>query len=220
VAKHPKSYEHIEPEAVGNHRNILVSDQAGRSNILSRFDEIGLKTKQYSKEDIAKVIKEVKQRESEGYAYDNADASFELLARRILHDVPEFFILDSFRVMDERRHNAKGELVTFSEATVRLTVKGEEVMTVAEGNGPVNALDSAIRKALIKYYPSLKLVSLTDYKVRIIDSGDGTKATTRVLIETTHKNGKKWLTIGVSPNIIDASYNALHDSLTYFLLKK
>lgn len=219
VAKDPSSYEHIDPALVGNQRNILVSDQAGRSNILARFKEIGFDISHYSKEQIAQVVEEVKKRESQGYAYDTADASFELLARGILHDVPEFFTLERFRVMDERRWNVQGELVTFSEATVRIEVEGRKRMSVAEGNGPVNALDKALRGALMETYPQLTHMRLTDYKVRIIDSGDGTKATTRVLIESADDQNNRWITIGVSPNIIDASYNALHDSVTYFLMR-
>ena len=139
------------------------------------------------------------------------------MARRALDSVPEYFRLQSFRVLDERRWNAKGDLVTLSEATIKVTVKGKHTMTVAEGNGPVNALDAALRQALIKAYPELNEIRLTDYKVRILTPQDATGAVTRVMIETTDKDGQVWSTVGVSTNVIDASYNALHDSLTYKL---
>ncbi|MGH7091854.1 MAG: alpha-isopropylmalate synthase regulatory domain-containing protein, partial [Stellaceae bacterium] len=165
------------------------------------------------------ILDEVKAREFEGYAYDGAEASFELLARRTLGTVPEYFRLHGFRVLDERRWNAKGELVTLSEATTKLVVDGAQTMTVAEGNGPVNALDAALRKALIASFPELDRIRLTDYKVRILTPQDGTGAVTRVMIETTDADGDTWSTVGVSTNVIDASYNALHDSLTYKLFR-
>jgi 2-isopropylmalate synthase len=162
----------------------------------------------------------VKQREHDGYAYDGAEASFELLARRMLGSAPEFFRLQSFRVIDERRWNARGELITLSEATVKVEVGGDRHMSVAEGNGPVNALDAALRKVLTPIYPSLAGVRLTDYKVRILTPQEGTKAVTRVMIETSDGTGETWSTVGVSGNVIDASYNALHDSLTWFLWRE
>jgi 2-isopropylmalate synthase len=162
----------------------------------------------------------VKQREFAGYAYDGAEASFELLARRTLGSVPEYFRLTSFRVIDERRWNARNELVTLSEATIKLEIGAEKIMTVAEGNGPVNALDSALRQALTPAFPELAEIHLTDYKVRILTPQDATKAVTRVMIETTDQSGDIWSTVGVSTNVIDASYNALHDSLTYKLWRE
>jgi 2-isopropylmalate synthase len=164
-------------------------------------------------------VTEVKDREMQGYAYEGAEASFELLARRMLGEVPEFFALQKFRVLDERRWNAKRQLVTVSEATIKLTVEDEEIMTVAEGNGPVNALDGALRAALVKRYPKVRDIVLTDYKVRILTPQEGTKALTRVMIESRDAKGHIWNTIGVSPNIIDASFNALHDAITYRLMK-
>jgi 2-isopropylmalate synthase len=131
--------------------------------------------------------------------------------------VPEYFRLQSFRVIDERRWNARSELVTLSEATIKVEVGGETLMTVAEGNGPVNALDTALRKALIPAFPELETTRLTDYKVRILSPQEGTKAVTRVMIESRDGEGESWSTVGVSTNVIDASYNALHDSLTYKL---
>ena len=218
VEKDPRSYEHIQPELVGNQRQIVVSDQAGRSNILSRFRDIGIDVDPDDQR-LARLVEEVKSREYNGYAYDGAAASFELLARRALHAVPEYFILHSFRVIDERRWNAKGELVTLSEATIKLDVAGNFYMNVAEGNGPVNALDSALREVLIPHYPTLRGVRLTDYKVRILTPDDATGALTRVMIESCDDDGDRWSTVGVSTNIIDASYNALHDAITFKLFR-
>ncbi len=218
VEKDPRTYEHIEPSLVGNRRHIVVSDQAGRSNILARFREVGIEVDPKDPR-INGLVDEVKENEFKGYAYDGAEASFELLARRALGTVPEYFRCSNFRVIDERRWDARGKLVTLSEATVKLNVGGEEHMTVAEGNGPVNALDAAMRKVLIPIYPSVEGLRLIDYKVRILTPGDGTRAITRVMIESADKEGKHWSTVGVSPNIIDASYNALRDSLVYKLYR-
>jgi len=218
IEKDPRTYEHIDPELVGNERRILVSDQAGRSNVLARFREIGLEIDPKDKR-VPALLEEVKRREHDGYAYDGAEASFELLARRALEEVPEYFSLQSFRVMDERRWNARGELITISEAITKVTVGNARYMTVAEGNGPVNALDNALRKALAQDYPELDDLRLVDYKVRILTPGGGSGAVTRVLIESADANGARWSTIGVSANVIDASYNALHDSITWKLYR-
>jgi 2-isopropylmalate synthase len=217
MARDSRTYEHIAPEQVGNRRIILVSDKAGKSNLVARLTQLGL-TKEAEHEDLGELVREVKQREMQGYAYDGADASFALLARRTLGTVPEFFDIDSFRVMDERRWNAKGKIITVSEATMKLRIGDERIMTVAEGNGPVNALDSALRKALVQRYPQVMDLTLTDYKVRILTPQDATAAITRVLIESRDSKGNTWHTIGVSPNVIDASFNALHDSITHKLL--
>ncbi len=219
MSKDSSSYEHIDPAEVGNTRTILVSDKAGRSNILQRLSDFNLKL-DADDERVAGLVREVKEREKQGYAYEGADASFELLVRRILDKVPEYFDVVGFRVMGERRHNAKGALVSVSEATIKVEVEGKEIMTVAEGNGPVNALDGALRKALVQKYPALKDLQLSDYKVRILTPDEGTAAVTRVLIESRDKKGNIWNTIGVSGNVIDASFNALHDSITYMLLKQ
>jgi 2-isopropylmalate synthase len=216
VEKDPRTYEHVPPEKIGNRRHIVVSDQAGRSNILARFREIGLDIAADHPK-LSRLIDEVKSREHDGFAYDGADASFELLARRLLGTVPEYFTLASFRVIAERRFNAKGELVTQSEATVKVDVKDQRVMTVGEGNGPVDALDGALREALQPVYPRLADIRLIDYKVRILTPEAGTKAVTRVMIESADHDGRRWSTVGVSANVIDASYNALHDSITWFL---
>jgi len=220
VEKDPATYEHIEPEKVGNRRHIVVSDQSGRSNILARFREIGIDIDPDDQDDqVARLVETVKDQEFKGYAYDGAEASFELLARRALGKVPDYFHCTSFKVLDERRWDGNGKLITSSEATVKLDVGGEAHMTVAEGNGPVNALDAALRKVLTVIYPQLEDLRLVDYKVRILTPGDGTRAITRVMIESADKNGEHWSTVGVSANIIDASYNALRDSIIYKLYR-
>ncbi|RME96059.1 MAG: citramalate synthase [Alphaproteobacteria bacterium] len=216
ILKDPATYEHIDPEAVGNYRHVLVSDQAGKSNILGELKRMGL---EIAKDDprLSTLLEEVKEREASGYAYDAAQASFELLARRTLGNVPRFFEVDSFRVMVERRHNALGELVTVSEATVKVHVNGSTMMSVGEGNGPVNALDCALRKDLGKYQEYIEDLQLVDYKVRILTGG--TDATTRVLVESRDGKGNRWFTVGVSPNIVDASFEALLDSINYKLIR-
>ncbi|MEO5373807.1 MAG: citramalate synthase [Alphaproteobacteria bacterium] len=219
VEKDPRCYEHVVPELVGNRRHIVVSDQSGRSNILARFREIGLDV-DVDDPKVTDLVEEVKRREYRGYAYDGAEASFELLARRTLGEVPEFFRLTSFRVIDERRWNARNELETMSEAIIKAEIRGQSRMTVAEGNGPVNALDAALRKVLSPLYPQLQDLRLVDYKVRILTPEAATAAVTRVMIESADGHGQRWSTVGVSPNVIDASYNALHDSITYKLLKE
>jgi 2-isopropylmalate synthase len=217
VEKDPRTYEHVDPAIVGNRRTVVVSDQAGRSNILARFREIGLDVAPDDPR-LARLIDEVKGREHDGFAYDGAEASFELLARRALHTVPEYFKLVQFRVITERRFNAKGVLVQHTEATVKVDVHGKAMLTVAEGNGPVNALDGALREALVPLHPTLKDMRLIDYKVRILTPEDGSKAITRVLIES-GDGARRWSSVGVSANIIDASYNALYDAITWKLLK-
>jgi 2-isopropylmalate synthase len=216
VQKDPRTYEHVPPDAVGNRRKLLVSDQAGRSNILAELERIGIIV---AKDDprIARLLDEVKQREAKGYAYEAAEASFELLARRLLGNVPQFFEVDSFRVLVERRHNAVGNLVTVSEATVKVSIDGETMMSVGEGNGPVNALDNALRKDLGRYQGYINDLDLVDYKVRILTGG--TDAVTRVLIESRDGVGNRWFTVGVSPNIVDASFEALLDSINYKLIR-
>src|SRR5919109_1556100 len=218
VEKDPRTYEHIEPAKVGNRRHIVVSDQSGRANILARFREIGLEVDAADPK-VATLVEQVKAREFDGYAYDGAEASFELLARRAIGGLPEYFKLSRFRVMDERRWNARGELVTESEATVNVEVHTDATMTVATGNGPVNALDTALRKALMPHYPQLADMRLVDFKVRILTPQAGTEAITRVMIESADKTGERWSTVGVSGNIIDASYEALNDAITWKLLK-
>jgi 2-isopropylmalate synthase len=216
ILKDPNTYEHVAPEAVGNRRKLLVSDQSGKSNVIAELERLGIKVE---KDDprIARLLEEVKTREAQGYAYEAADASFALLARRILGKVPEYFDVERFNVNVERRYNAKGEITTVAEATVKVRVHGETMITAAEGNGPVNALDLALRKDLGRYQPYISGLQLIDYRVRILDGGTG--AVTRVLIESKDETGETWTTVGVSPNIIDASFQALVDSITWKLLK-
>ncbi|WP_339829651.1 citramalate synthase [uncultured Parvibaculum sp.] len=216
IMKDPKTYEHVPPETVGNKRKIAVSDQAGKSNILARLEEAGIAADPADRR-IARLLDEVKEREFLGYSYDGAEASFELLARRILGEVPEYFDVESFRVLVERRYNALGDLVTVSEATVKVVVDGEKFISVGEGVGPVNALDQALRKDLGKYSPFIEDLRLVDFKVRILTSG--TEAVTRVMIESMDGKGNRWFTVGVSPNIVDASFQALSDSITWKLLR-
>jgi len=221
VEKDPRSYEHIDPEAVGNRRHIVVSDQAGRSNLIARLRELGIEPPT-DEGKLHSLLETIKQREFDGFSYDGAEASFELLARRALGSVPEYFRVHSFRVIDERRWSVLSGVETLSEATIKIDVGtigkgGEHIMTVAEGNGPVNALDAALRKALVPVFPELEGIRLTDYKVRILTPQEGTKAMTRVMIESTNGESEAWSTIGVSTNVIDASFGALHDSLTFKL---
>ncbi len=206
ILKEPETYEHIPPEIVGNERRVLVSEQAGKSNLMSELKRAGIRIDAKDPR-LDTLLADVKQREAEGFAYDAAPASFELLARRSLGEVPEYFDVESFRVSVERRHNALGEEITLAEAVVKLIVDGERIMSVGEGNGPVNALDMALRKDLGKYQSAIADLELVDYKVRILNGGTG--ATTRVLIESRDAKGERWFTIGVSPNIVDASFEAL-----------
>jgi 2-isopropylmalate synthase len=216
LLKDPKTYEHVDPQAVGNNRRVMVSDQGGKSNFLTELSRRGIAVDKTDPR-LDTLISLVKEREATGYAYEGADASFELLARRTLGSVPEFFRVDSFRCMVERRYDARGELKTISEAVVRVHVDGEERMSVAEGHGPVNALDLALRKDLGKFQSEIEDLELVDYKVRILNGG--TEAVTRVLIESVDGDGTRWWTVGVSDNIIDASFQALMDSIIYKLMK-
>ena len=215
VQKDPKTYEHINPEEVGNSRNIVVSDQSGKSNIISRLKTIGIEIEENDPK-IKKLLDEVKDREFIGYSYDGADASFELLARRIISEIPRYILIQEYDVSVKK--DSSGKII--SSARAQLEVDGEKIICEGEGNGPVNALDNAIRQnvdRLNKYSKYLKDLKLVDYKVRILNTG--TEAITRVSIESTDSKGKNWFTIGVSANIIDASFKALVDSLDYKLFK-
>jgi 2-isopropylmalate synthase len=217
VQKDPKTYEHVPPESVGNVRQVLVSNQAGRANVMVRLKAVGIELEPDDKR-IARILEEVKEREFDGYSFDGADASFELLARRVLGEVPEYFKVESFRVLVEQRYDARGRLVTVSEATVKIEVHDERIISVGEGNGPVNALDMALRKDLGTYSRYIADLRLVDYKVRILNSG--TDAVTRVLIESADSAGRTWVTVGVSSDIMDASFQALKDSVIYKLFSE
>jgi len=211
VLKDPATYEHVKPESVGNARVIPVSDQSGRSNVLARLAEAGIALDPGDAR-VAKLLDAIKTREFQGYAYDGAEASFELLARRALGQVPDYFAVESYKVTVERK---KG--VTISEGRVELDVAGEKLTNVGRGNGPVNALDAALRADLGKYSSFLADLRLVDYKVRILTSG--TEAVTRVMVESADGRGHRWSTVGVSANIVDASFEALTDSIVYKLYR-
>ena len=235
VAKDPKCYEHVDPQAVGNARHIVVSDQAGRSNMVARMAEIGVDLDTVKRDALIRVVEQmqvgfdpnevtdlvdlVKRLEHEGYAYDQATASFELLVRRALGEVPDYFTLERYRVIDERRRNAKREWITLSEATVKVEVAGKEYIEVGEGSGPVHAFDVALRKVLTGVYPELTALELKDYRVRITESTVGTGAKTRVTIESEDDEGHRWTTVGVHTNVLEASLEALQDSITFFLFR-
>ncbi len=217
VLKDPRTYEHVPPESVGNRRQVLVSTQAGKSNVVAELERLGITI---ARDDprLARLLETVKDKEAQGYAYEGADASFFLLAQSVLGRVPEYFKVERFKVNVERRHNAMGDLVTFSEATVKVVVDGEELISAAEGDGPVNALDRALRKDLGRYQRHIEKLRLSDFRVRIFEGG--TDAVTRVLVESTDETGESWTTVGVSPNIIDASFQALTDSIVYKLMRE
>ncbi|MDH4985648.1 citramalate synthase [Aminobacter anthyllidis] len=216
IAKEPKTYEHVPPETVGNRRKVMVSDQGGKANFIAELRRRGIDVPKDDRR-LDALIAVVKEREAEGYAYEGADASFELLARSMLHSIPDFFRVTSFRCLVERRFDANGNLKTVSEAVVKVMVDGGEKMSVAEGDGPINALDIALRKDLGKFQDEIGDLELVDYKVRILNGG--TEAITRVLIESHDSTGARWWTVGVSTNIIDASFQALMDSIIYKLMK-
>ena len=211
LAKEPETYEHVPPESVGNRRQVLVSDQSGKSNLIAALHRMGLAV---AKDDsrLDALLREVKEREANGYAYDGADASFELLARRTLGTVPKYFDVLSYRVIVEERDR---EMI--SEAVVKVKVDGQVYLNAGEGNGPVNAIDVALRKDLGKYQGFIDDMELVDFKVRILNGGTG--ATTRVLIESRDKGGNRWFTVGVSPNIVEASFQALSDAIVYKLVR-
>ena len=216
IMKEPATYEHVAPEKIGNRRKLLVSDQAGRSNVLAELDRIGLKVDKNDPR-VGRLLDEVKEREAIGYAYEAAEASFELLARRMLGTVPKFFDVTYFDVkVEQRSPNGHGN-ETLTTAVVKVKIGNDTLINAAEGNGPVNALDVALRKDLGKYQTFIDGLKLTDYRVRILNSG--TEAVTRVLIESEDETGEHWTTVGVSSNIIDASFQALMDSIIYKLVR-
>jgi len=216
LAKDPRTYEHIKPESVGNQRAILISDQAGRSNLIAELNRLGIEA---SPDDprLQRLLDEVKAREAQGYAYEAADASFELLARSVLGGVPDFFDVESYHVGVERKVVAPGVTYSASQAVVKIRIGEERLISAAEGNGPVNALDLALRKDLGVYQRHIEDLELIDYRVRVFQGG--TDAVTRVLIEFGDGGGDAWSTVGVSGNVIDASFQALVDGIVYRLVK-
>ena len=214
----PDLYQHMDPKAVGNDMRMLVSDMAGRASIELKSRELGFdldSTNEADNATLARVLRAVKERELRGYTFDAADASFELLLRRELDgSLPAFFEVESWRVITD----ARGDDEALSEATVKLVAAGERGVRTGEGNGPVNALDHALRSALAKFYPEIRNLELIDYKVRILDAAHGTDAVTRVLIETSDGT-TSWTTIGVAANILEASWDALVESVTYGLVR-
>ncbi len=215
VQKNPQTYEHIDPELVGNRQRVLVSDLSGRSNILYKAQEFGVDVEAV-KPAARKVLAEVKELENRGFQFEGAEASFELLMQKGLNGKVRSFRLIGFRVIDAKNEEDKAP---YSEATIRIEgPDGGIEHTVADGNGPVNALDRALRKALRKFYPQIDEVELLDYKVRVLGGGEGTSATVRVLIES-GDGQDRWGTVGVSPNVIEASWQALVDSIEYKLYK-
>ena len=215
VQKNPETYEHIDPQLIGNRQRVLVSDLSGRSNVLYKAKQFGLDVEN-SGPAVKAILDEVKQLENAGFQYEGAEASFELLMHKALTGKVRHFRLMGFRVIDEKRKEDEPPL---SEATIMIEgPDGAVEHTAAQGNGPVHALDSALRKALTQFFPELESVELLDYKVRVLGGAGGTQATVRVLIESGDENSK-WGTVGVSPNVIEASWQALVDSIEYKLYK-
>jgi 2-isopropylmalate synthase len=225
ILKDPATYEHVGPQKVGNRRCLLVSDQSGKSNVWAELDRSGFIAEleglgiAIDKDDrrLARLLEELKQREANGYSYENAQTSFEVLARRSLGMVPNYFDVLQFDVNVEQRYNVLGEKVTVAMAVVKVKIGQETFISAAEGKGPVNALDVALRKDIAKFAPYIEKLNLTDYRVRILNAG--TEAVTRVLVECEDESGERLHTIGVSENIIDASLQALMDAIVYKLVK-
>jgi len=214
VSKNPKTYEHVSPDVVGNRRRILISDLSGRSNILYKAKELGVELDPKDKRVVA-ILNDLKKLENEGYEFEGADASFELLVRKAIGEYRKPFHLLSARTLTEKRANDDD---TSTEATIVVEVDGVTEHMVASGNGPVNAMDQALRKALERFYPNLKEVRLKDYRVRVLSTKQGTDAVVRVLIES-GDGESDWSTVGVSENIVEASWKALIDSIDYKILK-
>lgn len=213
ILKAAETYEHIRPEMVGNTRRVLVSELSGQSNLLFKAQELNIELDKTKPEGRA-IIQKIKEMEHQGYQYEGAEASFELLLRQGLGEYEEVFTVESFKVLLEKH----GEADIMTEATVKLNVRGQTVHTVAEGNGPVNALDNALRKALEAFFPDISQMYLTDYKVRVLSEQDATASKVRVLVESTKDGEASWSTVGVSANVIEASWEALIDSMRYALM--
>jgi 2-isopropylmalate synthase len=212
-----RTYEHVPPESVGNRRRVLVSDQAGKSNIVAELARLGV---ELDKDDprLSRLLEEVKEKEAQGYAYEGADASFYLLAKRVMGETPHYFDVERYSVAVDRRFSRNGGLEDAgAEAIVKLNINGQSKISAAEGNGPINALDLALRKDLGDYQRFIEDVKLVDYRVRVFQGG--TDAVTRVLVECADSKGERWSTVGVSANVIDASFEALIDAIDYKLLR-
>ena len=220
VAKIEESYQHIAPETVGNAKRVVISELSGRGNILLRLNEIGLADK-VSREQVTSLLEKLKAQESKGFQYEGAAASFELMVRRVIEGYkPPFELVEIMVLVEDRRRGVEDvHEDMLAEAVVKVKVESRVMHTAAEGNGPVNALDNALRKALLEFYPWLDAVRLLDYKVRVVDQGQDTRAVVRVLIESTDGQ-TQWQTVGSSGNIIEASWMALADSMEYFLIKR
>ncbi|MEX0770643.1 MAG: citramalate synthase [Balneolaceae bacterium] len=212
VIKNEQTYEHVTPESVGNNRRVLVSDLSGKSNVNYKSDELGIKLDKNG-QNAPRIVRKLKELENEGYQYEAAEASFELMVKKITEQGADFFTLEGFRVIVEK--NTTGE--SRAEATIRINVNGRIEHSAAEGSGPVHALDQALRKALIKFYPKIADIQLQDYKVRVLNGKEGTHSGVRVLIDS-GLDTQSWGTVGVSKNIIEASWQALSDSINYYLL--
>lgn len=213
LRKNTATYEHISPETIGNTRRVLVSELSGKSNLQYKLKELGFNLNYFNKEKLGHLTKVIKNLEHKGYQFEGAEASFKLLVYRDYIQYKEFFKVKDFKIIS---HNNGGD--TISEAVIKLKIKEEKVHIAAEGDGPVNALDNALRKALERFFPEIKEMKLIDYKVRVLNGNEGTAAKVRVLIETKNKK-ESWTTIGVSTNIIQASWKAMIDSIEYGLLK-
>jgi 2-isopropylmalate synthase len=215
VRRNPASFEHVPPESVGNERHVVLSELSGASNVLYRLKQAGACGADLSRDEVKRIVRELKQREAEGYSFESADASFRILVQKALRAHRPFFELEGFRVIVEKRGGAEPCL---SEATVKIRVGDHAEITAGESmSGPVDALDKALRKALSQFYPEIAKIVLTDFRVRILDPKEATGATTRVLVESTDGE-RRWGTVGVSPNIIEAAWQALLDSVEYKLL--
>jgi 2-isopropylmalate synthase len=216
IAKAPRAYDHVEPSDVGNVRRLLVSEQSGSATIAQKAADLGYVLDKRAPETRA-VLNAVTEREREGYAFEGAEASFELLLKRATGEYRTLFELVGFRCLVEKR---AGDDYPVTEATLRVRVAGQEMLTVAEGDGPVHALDGALRSALLRFYPELANIRLTDFKVRVVTMGEGTASKVRAIVESTSHGGDVWSTVGVSTNIIEASWQALVDAVEYGLLKE
>lgn len=214
LLKDSQTYEHINPELVGNHRRVLVSELSGLSNLLYKAKEFNLDINSYNAE-TRKVIKQIKDLENEGFQFEGADASLELFLRRGFGEHQDYFQLKNLKIILEKNENGESS----SEAMIKVTVGDQVFHTAAEGDGPVNALDNSLRKALTEVYPEIAEMHLSDYKVRVLNGNDGTAAKVRVLIDSADKSSK-WSTVGVSENIIEASWQALVDSINYMLMNR